>query len=161
MIREIATKNRSVILGVIGLLLVTITLGAAMTLTSAQQNTVIGYIDSERLVKEFVEPTVREPLIKETDRLQQELDAEIAKLPNGDENKKLEEAQALKNKYQAVLDQKKQEMIAPLLGQIKTSIEAVADARDISIVLDNTYGLVVYGGVDLTDIILQELMAGK
>lgn len=161
MIREIATKNRSVILGVIGLLLVTITLGAAMTLTSAQQNTVVGYIDSERLVKEFVEPTVREPLIKETDRLQQELDAEIAKLPNGDENKKLEEAQALKNKYQAVLDQKKQEMIAPLLGQIKTSIEAVADARDISIVLDNTYGLVVYGGVDLTDIILQELMAGK
>ena len=161
MIREIAGKNRIAILGGIGVLLVMIVLGASMSLTRAQQNTVVGYIDSERLVKEFVEPTVREPLTKETDRLQQELDAEIAKLPNGDENKKLEEAQALKNKYQAVLDQKKQELIAPLLAQTKASIEEVADARGITIVLDNTYGLVIYGGVDLTDVVLKDLMAGK
>jgi Skp family chaperone for outer membrane proteins len=138
-----------------------IALGASMSLTRAQQDTVMGYIDSDRLVKEFVEPMVREPLTLETDRLQQELDAEIAKLPNGDENKKLEEAQALKNKYQAVLDQKKQELIAPLLAQTKTSIEKIADARGITMVLDNTYGLVIYGGVDLTEAVLQDLGSGK
>ena len=45
-----------------------------------------------------------ERFIPETDRLQKELDAD-AKLPDGDENKGLEEAQALLNKHQAVLDQ--------------------------------------------------------
>ena len=161
MIKHVAGKNRIAIFGGIGVLLVMIALGASMSLTRAQQDTVMGYIDSDRLVKEFVEPMVREPLTLETDRLQQELDAEIAKLPNGDENKKLEEAQALKNKYQAVLDQKKQELIAPLLAQTKTSIEKIADARGITMVLDNTYGLVIYGGVDLTEAVLQDLGSGK
>ena len=100
-------------------------------------------------------------MTQETDRLQRELDAEIAKLQNDDENKKFEEAQALKNKYQAVLDQKKQELIAPLLVQTRDSIQKVAENRGITLVLDNTYGLVLYGGMDLTEEVLQDLLQGK
>ncbi len=157
LIKYFSGKNRITVIGGVAALLVMIALGASWSFGRAQQDTMIGYIDSDRLVKEFVEPMVMEPLSQETDRLQKELDAEIAKLPDGDENKKLEEAQALLNKHQAVLDQKKQELISPLLGQIKVSIEKVAQARGITLVLDNTYGLVVYGGVDLTDAILQDL----
>lgn len=154
----LAGKNRTVIIGGVGLLLLLIALGASMSWTKAGQENTVGYVNSERLVKEFMEPTVMEPLTQETDRLQKELDAEIAKLQNDDENKKLEEAQALMNKYQAVLDEKKQELITPLLLQTRDSIKKVAEAQGITLVLDNTYGLVLYGGMDLTDEVLQDLL---
>lgn len=161
MIKAFAEKNRIAVIGGIGLLLVFAILGASLSFTKAKQEAVVGYVNSERLVKDFMEPTVRGPLTQETDRLQRELDAEIAKLQNDDENKKFEEAQALKNKYQAVLDQKKQELIAPLLVQTRDSIQKVADNRGITLVLDNTYGLVLYGGMDLTEEVLEDLLQGK
>ncbi len=161
MIKAFAEKNRVAVIGGIGLLLVFGLLGASLSLTKAKQEAVVGYVNSERLVTDFMEPTVRGPLTQETDRLQRELDAEIAKLQNDDENKKFEEAQALKNKYQAVLDQKKQELIAPLLVQTRDSIQKVAENRGITLVLDNTYGLVLYGGMDLTEEVLQDLLQGK
>jgi Skp family chaperone for outer membrane proteins len=160
-IKHFTGKNRIAMIGGVGLLLVLVALGASLSLSKAGQETTVGYVNSERLVKEFMEPTVREPLTEETDRLQKELDAEIAKLQNDDENKKLEEAQALKNKYQAVLDQKKHDLITPLLVQTRDSIQRVAETRGITLVLDNTYGLVLYGGMDLTDEVLQDLGQGK
>lgn len=161
MIKAFAEKNRIAVIGGVGLLLVLALFGTSLSLTKAKQEAVVGYVNSEDLVKYFMEPAVKGPLTQETDRLQRELDAEIAKLQNDDENKKFEEAQALKNKYQAVLDQKKQELIAPLLVQTQDSIQRVAEKRGITLVLDNTYGFVLYGGMDLTEEILQELLQDK
>ncbi|NMB47009.1 MAG: OmpH family outer membrane protein [Firmicutes bacterium] len=154
-------KNRAAIIGGVGLLLVLVALGASLSGTKATQKTTVGYVDSDRLLKEYMEPTVMEPLTQETSKLQEELDAEIAKLQIDDENKKLEEAQALVNKYQTVLDQKKRELITPLLMETSESIKRVAETQGITVVLDNTYGFVLYGGVDLTDEVLQDLHAGK
>ncbi|HHV93845.1 MAG TPA: OmpH family outer membrane protein [Firmicutes bacterium] len=156
MIKYFTGKNRTAIVGGAALL-VLIALGASLSMGKAEEKTTIGYVNSQRLIEEFLEPAVQEPLAKETDRLQKELDAEIAKLQIADEEAKLKEAQALRDKYQAVLDQKKQELIAPLLLQIRAMIQEVADARGITVVLDNTYGLILYGGIDLTDEVLKAL----
>lgn len=156
MIKYFTGKNRTAIVGGAALL-VLIALGASLSMGKAEEKTTIGYVNSQRLIEEFLEPAVQEPLAKETDRLQKELDAEIAKLEIADEEAKLKEAQALRDKYQAVLDQKKQELIAPLLLQIRAMIQEVADARGITVVLDNTYGLILYGGIDLTDEVLKAL----
>jgi len=155
-IKYFTGKNRTAIVGGAALL-VLIALGASLSMGKAEEKTTIGYVNSQRLIEEFLEPAVQEPLAKETDRLQKELDAEIAKLQIADEEAKLKEAQALRDKYQAVLDQKKQELIAPLLLQIRAMIQEVADARGITVVLDNTYGLILYGGIDLTDEVLKAL----
>jgi outer membrane protein len=104
-----------------------------------------------------MEPMVQEQLSQETDRLQKELDAEIANLQIEDEEEKLKEAQALLDKYQALLDQRKQELIAPLVLQIRDGIRQVAEARGLTVVLDNTQGLVLYGGMDLTEEVLDVL----
>ena len=156
MIKYFTGKNRTAIVGGAALL-VLIALGASLSMGKAEEKTTIGYVNSQRLIEEFLEPAVQEPLAKETDRLQKELDAEIAKLQIADEEAKLKEAQVLRDKYQAVLDQKKQELIAPLLLQIRAMIQEVADARGITVVLDNTYGLILYGGIDLTDEVLKAL----
>ncbi|NLY51934.1 MAG: OmpH family outer membrane protein [Firmicutes bacterium] len=156
MTKYFAGKNRIAVIGGLALL-VLIALGASLSMGKAEEKTTVGYVNSQRLVEEFMEPAVQEPLAKETDRLQKELDAEIAKLQIEDEEQKLKEAQALRDKYQAILDQKKQELITPLLFQIRESIQQVADTRGITVVLDNTYGLVLYGGIDLTDEVLKDL----
>ncbi len=156
MIKYFTGKNRTAIVGGAALL-VLIALGASLSMGKAEEKTTIGYVNSQRLIEELLEPAVQDPLAKETDRLQKELDAEIAKLQIADEEAKLKEAQALRDKYQAVLDQKKQELIAPLLLQIRAMIQEVADARGITVVLDNTYGLILYGGIDLTDEVLKAL----
>ena len=64
-------------------------LGASLSMGKAEEKTTIGYVNSQRLIEEFLEPAVQEPLAKETDRLQKELDAEIAKLRLLDEEAKL------------------------------------------------------------------------
>ena len=156
MSKYFAGKNRTAIIGGLALL-VLVAAGASLSLGKAQEKTTVGDVNSQRLVEEFLEPAVQEPLTRETDRLQKELDAEIAKLQVEDEDQKLKEAQALRDKYQAMLDQKKQELITPLLLQIRESIQQVADARGITVVLDNSYGLVLYGGMDLTDEVLKDL----
>lgn len=156
MTKYFAGKNRTAVIGGLALL-VLIAVGASLSMGKAQEKTTVGYVHSQRLVEEYMEPAVQEPLARETDRLQKELDAEIAKLQIEDEDEKLREAQALRDKYQAILDQKKQELITPLLLQIRESIQQVADARGITVVLDNTYGLVLYGGIDLTDEVLKDL----
>lgn len=162
MIRNFVEKNRTATLVGLGLLLVGIILGtSAFTLSQARQNVVVAYIDSERILKEYVEPAVRAPLKAEMDKLQQQLDAEIAKLESDDKNKKLEEARALKDKYQAQLDKKKQELVRPLLANARRAIAKVAEERGFTVVLDNATGVVLYGGVDITDAVLQELQKDK
>ncbi|NLK07706.1 MAG: OmpH family outer membrane protein [Firmicutes bacterium] len=161
MIKDMLTKNRSSVLAGIGVLLVLIVLGTSVSMTRAGQNAAVGYVHSEKLVDSFIKPAIEQPLSVEIERLQGELDAEVAPLLENNEEENLEEAQAIKNKYEAILDQRKQELIAPLLAELRASIEKIADSRGISIVLDNTYGMVIYGGVDLTDAVLSDLLAGE
>ena len=59
MIKAFAEKNRIAVVGGVGLLLVLALAGASLSLTKAKQETVVGYVNSERLVKDFMEPTVR------------------------------------------------------------------------------------------------------
>ena len=156
MTKYFAGKNRTAVIGGLALL-VLVAFGASLSLGKAEERTTVGYVNSQRLDAEYMEPMVQEQLSQETDRLQKELDAEIANLQIEDEEEKLKEAQALLDKYQALLDQRKQERIAPLVLQIRDGIRQVAEARGLTVGRVITQGLVHYGGMELTEEVLDVL----
>ena len=118
---------------------------------------VVGVVDSQRIMEEFVVARVQKSLEEEAERLQSELDqaiAETAELPVEERVPKVDE---LKEEYQRRLDEYKTQLVEPKIQQVKTVIKEVASARRVDMVIDNASQLVLYGGVDLTDAVLEEL----
>ncbi|NLV90984.1 MAG: OmpH family outer membrane protein [Firmicutes bacterium] len=139
-----------------GVALVVAALGllAAITMLSGD---VVGVVDSQRIMEEFVVARVQKSLEEEAERLQSELDqaiAETAELPVEERVPKVDE---LKEEYQRRLDEYKTQLVEPKIQQVKTVIKEVASARRVDMVIDNASQLVLYGGVDLTDEVLEEL----
>ena len=139
-----------------GVALVVAALGllAAITMLSGD---VVGVVDSQRIMEEFVVARVQKSLEEEAERLQSELDqaiAETAELPVEERVPKVDE---LKEEYQRRLDEYKTQLVEPKIQQVKTVIKEVASARRVDMVIDNASQLVLYGGVDLTDAVLEEL----
>ncbi|MBO8142165.1 MAG: OmpH family outer membrane protein [Firmicutes bacterium] len=117
---------------------------------SAQSEGTVGYVDVVRIMDEYLAPVLDEPLSREVDRLQAEFDAASEGLAD-------EEKRELFNQYQALLDSIKQEMIDQQLPAIHQAVAEVAGQEGITVVL--TKDAVLYGGVDLTDAVLERLAA--
>lgn len=112
---------------------------------SAAADAVIGYVDVTRIIEEYLVPVLDEPLAQETSRLQAEFDQLALNLSEL-------ERQELFVQYQALLNLIKQEMIDQHLPNIDRAVAEVAAREQIGVVLEKQ--AVLYGGVDLTDLVL-------
>jgi len=124
----------------------------AGTTLFAQTESTVGYVDVDRLINEYLVPVLDEPLARETARLQAEFDAASADLEE-------EEKRELFMQYQYLLDAIKQQMVDEQLPFINEAVAAVAQRSGVTVVLERQ--VVLYGGVDLTDAVLQELAASR
>src|SRR5690606_36844073 len=98
------------------------------------------------------EPVLDEPLSQETARLQAKFDAAVADL---DDEEKLN----LFNHYQAQLDWYRQQLADAELPNSNDTVIRVAQRLGVAVVLERQ--VVIYGGVDLTDAVLEELFAQR
>lgn len=146
------SNKRNWILGAGGLVLVAALAFALSTTLSAQSESLIGYVDVDRLIEEYLVPVLDEPLSQETARLQAEFDAAAADL---DDEEKLN----LFNQYQAELDWYRQQLVDAELPNINDTVIRVAQRLGVAVVLERQ--VVIYGGVDLTDAVLEELFAQR
>jgi len=146
------SNKRNWILGAGGLVLVAALAFALSTTLSAQSESLIGYVDVDRLIEEYLVPVLDEPLSQETARLQAEFDAAAADL---DDEEKLN----LFNQYQAELDWYRQQLVDADLPNINDTVIRVAQRLGVAVVLERQ--VVIYGGVDLTDAVLEELFAQR
>lgn len=108
----------------------------------------VGYVDVSRLIEDYLAPVVEGPLTAETLRLQAEFEAAT---------RDLGEAQAEEefHRYQAMLNLVKHELIEKQLPTMNEAIGHVADRQGVDVVLDKQS--ILYGGVDLTDAVLDYL----
>jgi|SRR5690606_18044416 len=115
---------------------------------SAAADGFIGYVDVARIIDEYLAPVLDEPLAQETARLQAEFDRRAQSLSEP-------ERQELFVQYQALLNVIKQDMIDQHLPHIDRAVAAVAVRERIGVVLEKQ--AVLYGGVDLTEMVLAYL----
>lgn len=116
----------------------------------AQVRSDVGYVDWELVANTYAAPEIA-LIEQETDRLQEEFDRKSAGL---------EEAARLQMfaEYEARLDAFKQEMYVNIQERLREIERAVAEAAaeaGVSVVVDR--GVVVWGGVDLTDNVMRRL----
>lgn len=112
---------------------------------SAAAQPIIGYVDVTRIIDEYLVPALDEPLAQETARLQAEFDQLARDLSEP-------ERQELFFQYQALLNLIKQEMIDQYLPNIDRAVAEVARREQIGVVLEKQ--ALLYGGVDLTELVL-------
>jgi outer membrane protein len=110
----------------------------------------VGGIDPQKVL--FQHPKYEQTLkqIKGiADQKQNEAKAEIDK--ETDNNKKAEIFQ----KMRSVIAEEEQKLMQPLFKEIDLAVRAVAVAKKITVVVDRT--ALFYGGIDITDDVVQEL----
>lgn len=114
----------------------------------AQRQGDIGVIDLEKIWIESILPALEEPLRQETARLQAELDRAVVGRPEA-------EKQQLFDSYQSQLYAFQQRLVDELLQEVRRAIAIVAEELGLSVVLDSNS--VMYGGIDITEPVLQRL----
>jgi len=112
------------------------------------QAPVFGVVDSMRIINEYLDEEMRQPLEQAIQELQQEFDRESEGLEEP-------EKERLFLEYQGRLDAIREALIRERLPRIENAIREVAEANGISIVFDSS--AIHYGGVDLTDQVLARL----
>ncbi len=142
----------------------------AFSATRAQRESVVGYVDLDRVAEEYLRPVLDEPLRNETARLQAELDARVKGLDDEFEQKakglsesarqELREQyqrqkQELFGEYQRMLDARKQEMVNARLPRVRDAIGRVAQELGLDVVTDKAF--VIWGGRDITREVLLKL----
>lgn len=128
-----------------------VSLAASLSVSRADKLSQVGVVDTVRLINEF--PAMKEvqaTLEKETARLQKEYD-EKSKNLSQDEKVKLFQ------QYQAGLDAQKEALLSKARQKVLATIEAVARQEGLAVVMDQQ--AVLYGGKDITDLVLQRAQA--
>lgn len=96
-------------------------------------------------------------------KIDQQMQAEVAQAKQDFDAKSANMSDKEKQDYytqtQQRLQQKQQELVAPIRDQIDAAIKEVADSKGISVVMDK--GSVVYGGQDITDDVVKKITGGK
>lgn len=108
----------------------------------------VAFVDVSRLIDDYLAPVVDGPLTAETLRLQAEFEEMARELDE-------DEAQDAFNRYQAMLNLVKHDLIDEQLPTINAAIGVVAEREAITVVLDKQS--VLHGGVDLTELVLNYL----
>lgn len=112
----------------------------------------VGFVDVGRLIDDYLAPVVDGPLTQETLRLQAEFEDAVRHLDPV-------QTQEMFERYQAMLNLVKHDLIEEQLPVINEAIGAVAEREAVTVVLDKQS--VLHGGVDLTDTVLQYLRDGE
>ena len=139
-------KKRYLLMGVLVLVMVTWACAAAF----AAEEERVGGIDPQKVL--FQHPKYEQTLrqIKNiADQKQNEAKVAIDKEP--DDNKKAE----LFRRMRMEIAEEEQKLMQPLFKEIDLAVRTVATVKKITIVVDKT--ALFYGGIDITDDVVQEL----
>lgn len=138
------------LLGVVGLALSQSSPSVAMAAASSN----IGVINNQEIMASISQS-------QEVKDYQQAMQAEYDKTKKRFEEESATMNEAKKRDYyqqlQQLLQQKDQEMSAPILNKINAAIKAVSDAKGFTAVFDKS--IVVYGGTDITQDVINKLKA--
>jgi outer membrane protein len=124
--------------------------GAASAATAAADEEKVGGIDPQKVL--FQHPKY-EQILKQVRSIadQKQNEAKTAIDKESDNNKK---AEIFQNMRKAIADEE-QKLMQPLFKDIDIAIRTVATAKKVTVVVDKT--ALFYGGVDITDDVVQEL----
>lgn len=126
-------------------------------LGNQRSTTSIGLVNSEVLMEKYVMVEIEEPLKKELETLQAELDEKISGTSDLSDEERVAAIQELQDEYQAKLDNRKAALVNQKVEEVRKAVAEVAASEGIDTVIDNTYEMVLYGGVDLTEDVLAKL----
>lgn len=141
-------KRRELALAVVALCLAGALLLQNQPIGIAQRQGDTGTIDLEAIWTHHILPGLEGPLMQETARLQAELDVAV-------QGKTDAEKQQTFDAFQAKLYSLQQDLVDELLDDVRRVIAEVAEEFGISVVLDANS--VMYGGIDITQAVLQRL----
>jgi len=117
----------------------------------------IGYVDINKVIEnhpriEKVKKDINDFAMRTKAEYQKQLDEAV-------KDKTAAEAQQLKTEYEArlnqVVAQKQQEMLKPILDDIKLAVRDISKKRGIDIVLRSE--IVITGGIDITDDVIKAI----
>ncbi len=144
----------------------------------------VGYINSEQIIAryeaaieakrklnaEIVKYEAKaESLKMEYERAKEEYESQQLTLSEEGKRAKLAEVELRRRRYDSYLnevygkggkiDQKNQELIAPIVVKIDSAVSKIAQSEGFALVIDATKAGIVYGepGLDLTQLVLEEL----
>ncbi|MDF2635226.1 MAG: hypothetical protein K0R78_2100 [Pelosinus sp.] len=128
------------VLGIVGLAL---SQSSTSYAADAKSSSKIGVVNHQMLVAQHPDMA----------KAQQDMQAEVEQAKKDFEAKSASMNDKEKQDYYAQIQQrlslKEQQLIAPVFEKVDAAIKAVADAKGLSVVMDQ--GNVVYGGQDITD----------
>ncbi len=131
-------------------LIAVVTLGVLLAASTAMAADTIGAIEPQRVLFEHPRfADVQKRVQTVIDAKQKEAKSEIEKA--SDNQKKAE----IYNQKKQEAAREEQNLMAPLFKEINVAIRTVAQRQKVTIVLDKT--AIYYGGIDLTDDVIQEL----
>lgn len=103
----------------------------------------VGYVDYGLLVSQHPDtPKANEALKAEQEKLKKEFESKVAGLSSD------KEKQDLSLQFGKQLEQKRWELLSPIMNSINTAIKDVATEKGLSIVIDKS--VVMFGGQDIT-----------
>jgi outer membrane protein len=109
----------------------------------------VGYVDMQRALDAHPRKASSEEALNQFAR------AKAAELRRAAQGKSTAEQANLTRRTQEEILRRRAELLAALDKDIRAAVERVARRAGVSVVLDRT--VVLYGGVDLTDQVIQEL----
>ncbi len=156
----------------------------ALTALAGAREYKIGYIDSDRLLARYEAASEAkkqlndaiakfqakaESLRTEYEQAKEEYESQHLTLSEEGKRAKLAEVESRKKRYDSYLneiygpggklEQKNQELLAPIVTIIDSAVRKIAQIEGFALVLDATKAGIVYGetGLDLTELVLEEL----
>ncbi|MDR7581665.1 MAG: OmpH family outer membrane protein [Armatimonadota bacterium] len=146
---DVKTKR---LLGVVAALVALAVVVAAVTTAGGGPvgaTLVVGYVDMQRALDAHPKKASSEEAFNQFAR------AKAAELRRLAQNKSPAEQADLARRTQEEIFKRRAELLSALDKDIRAAVERVAKRAGVSVVLDRT--VVLYGGVDLTDQVVQEL----
>ncbi|MGB9613690.1 MAG: OmpH family outer membrane protein [Candidatus Margulisiibacteriota bacterium] len=134
------------------------------SLTFAANYTSIGYIDVQKVFKDYKETKkAQEELSKQEESFKKEFEESQKKLEKAEkEGKKTEELEKMKKELEEKLAPKRETLLklneqltGKLQKEILEAVQKVAKKLGIDVVLDKQ--VVITGGIDLTEMVITEL----
>jgi outer membrane protein len=128
------------VLGIVGLAL---SQSSTSYAASANSSSKIGVVNHQMLVAQHPDMAkAQETMQAEVEQAKKDFEAKTATMSD-------KEKQDYYAQTQQRLTLKEQQLMAPIFEKVDAAIKAVADAKGLSVVMDQ--GNVVYGGQDITD----------
>lgn len=122
------------------------------TYAAGKASSVVGVVNYQLLVSQHPDMVAAQKTINEAAaQAKSDFDAKSPKMSDPDK-------QALYQKLQLGLQQKSQEILAPINDKVISAVKSVADAKGLTVIVDK--GSAIYGGQDITADVMK-VITGK